>query len=147
MKDSEGIIPTESEDYRPPAELYPYLTNVAELYEGEKPQHNCLTLQQHKRVYAFCCCADHRWSFSERILPPDYDHSPVSHFTELQSVSHQQLIPPPRHASEPLALHLEPTLTHLPMSPQVCSFLNQSEMEQFKIHFIDKYQKSTVNVH
>lgn len=37
MKDSEGIIPNESEDYRPPAELYPYLTNVAELYEGEKP--------------------------------------------------------------------------------------------------------------
>lgn len=37
MKDSEGIIPNESEDYRPPVELYPYLTNVAELYEGEKP--------------------------------------------------------------------------------------------------------------
>lgn len=45
MKDSEGIIPNESEDYRPPAELYPYLTNVAELYEGEKPPHSCLTLQ------------------------------------------------------------------------------------------------------
>lgn len=37
VKDSEGIIPNESEDYRPPAELYPYLTNVAEIYEGEKP--------------------------------------------------------------------------------------------------------------
>nr|QRZ60168.1 transcription factor PU.1a [Tetraodon nigroviridis] len=94
-KDSEGILPNESEDYRPPAELYPYLTNVAELYE------------------------DHRWSFhSERILPPDYDPSPVSHFTELQSVSHQQLIPPHRHGNQALASHLDPTLTHLPMSPQ-----------------------------
>lgn len=37
VKDSEGIIPNESEDYRPPAELYPYLTNVADIYEGEKP--------------------------------------------------------------------------------------------------------------
>lgn len=36
MKDSEGIIPNDSEDYRPPAELYPYLPNVAELYEGEE---------------------------------------------------------------------------------------------------------------
>lgn len=43
VKDSEGIIPNESEDYRPPAELYPYLTNVAEIYEGEKPPQNVLT--------------------------------------------------------------------------------------------------------
>lgn len=92
---------------------------------------------RHKCAHAFHHCPDHRWSFhSERILPPDYDHSPVSHFTELQSVS-QQLIPPHRHGSESLALHLDPTLTHLPLSPQVCSFLHgrhHSEMEQFKIH-------------
>lgn len=43
VKDSEGIIPNESEDYRPPAELYPYLTNVAEIYEGEKPPQKVLT--------------------------------------------------------------------------------------------------------
>lgn len=36
MKDSEGIIPNDSEDYRPPAELYPYLPNVAEIYEGKE---------------------------------------------------------------------------------------------------------------
>ncbi|XP_056906831.1 transcription factor PU.1a isoform X1 [Takifugu flavidus] len=96
VKDSEGIIPNESEDYRPPAELYPYLANVAEIYE------------------------DHRWPFHpDRILPADFDHSPVSHFTELQSVSHQQLIPPHRHGGEPLALHLDPHPTHLPVSPQI----------------------------
>lgn len=44
MKDSEGIIPNESEDFRPPAELYPYLTNAVELYEGKEPPHNCVTL-------------------------------------------------------------------------------------------------------
>lgn len=103
-----------------------------------------------KRVHAFCGCPDHRWSFhSERILPPDYDHSPLSHFTELQSVSHQPLIAPHRHGSESLALHLDPTLTHLPVSPQVGSFLHgrhHSGMELFQIHFTDKYLKPTVNV-
>lgn len=43
VKDSEGIIPNESEDYRPPAELYPYLANVAEIYEGEEPPQKVLT--------------------------------------------------------------------------------------------------------
>lgn len=121
MKDSEGIIPNESEDYRPPVELYPYLANVAELYEGEKAAHHCLS---HTRAHACRHCPEHRWSFhSERLLAPDYDHSPVSHFTELQSVSHQQLVPAHRHGSQSLAPHLDPALTHLPMSPQVCSFL------------------------
>ncbi|XP_011605956.1 transcription factor PU.1a isoform X2 [Takifugu rubripes] len=109
--DSEGIIPNESEDYRPPAELYPYLANVAEIYE------------------------DHRWAFHpDRILPADFDHSPVSHFTELQSVSHQQLIPPHRHGGEPLALHLDPHPAHLPVSPQYQPFNSPrhyySEQEQ-----------------
>lgn len=29
------MIPNEPENYRPPADLYPYLTNVGEIYEGE----------------------------------------------------------------------------------------------------------------
>lgn len=40
LKASEGIIPNEAEDYRPPAELYSYLTNVGEIYEGEKTRLN-----------------------------------------------------------------------------------------------------------
>ena len=35
-KASEEVIPNEPGSYRPPAELYPYLTNVGELYEGER---------------------------------------------------------------------------------------------------------------
>lgn len=35
-KPSEEIIPNQPESYRPPAELYPYLTNVGEIYDGEK---------------------------------------------------------------------------------------------------------------
>lgn len=35
-KAPEEIIPNEPESYRPPAELYAYLTNVGEIYEGEK---------------------------------------------------------------------------------------------------------------
>lgn len=41
-KAPEGIIPNEPEEYRPPAELYTYLTNMGEIYEGEKTQPNCL---------------------------------------------------------------------------------------------------------
>lgn len=40
-KASEEILPNEPEDYRPPAELYPYLTNAGEIYEGEKSVFNC----------------------------------------------------------------------------------------------------------
>ena len=29
------MISNEPENYRPPTELYPYLTNVGEIYEGE----------------------------------------------------------------------------------------------------------------
>lgn len=93
---SEEIIPNEPEDYRPPAELYPYLTNVGEIYE------------------------DHRWTFhSDRLQPADFDSSPVNHLTELQSVSPQQLTQPYRYSSEPLALHLDPPLGPLSVSPQI----------------------------
>lgn len=93
---SEEINPNDSEDYRPPAELYPFLTNVGEIYE------------------------DHRWTFhSERTQPADFESSPVNHLTELQSVSPQQLIQPYRYSSEPLALHLEPPLGALSVSPQI----------------------------
>ncbi|XP_042267553.1 transcription factor PU.1a isoform X2 [Thunnus albacares] len=92
---SEEMIPNESENYRPPAELYPYLTNVGEIYE------------------------DHRWAFhSERVQPADFENSPVNHLTELQSVSPQQLIQPYRFSSESLPLHLDPPLAPLSVSPQ-----------------------------
>lgn len=92
----EEINPNEAEDYRPPAELYPFLTNTGEIYE------------------------DLRWAFhSERIQPADFENSPVNHFTELQSVSPQQLIQPYRYSSEPLALHLDPTLGALSVQPQI----------------------------
>lgn len=36
QKASEEIVPNEPDSYRPPAELYPYLTTVGEIYEGEQ---------------------------------------------------------------------------------------------------------------
>ncbi|XP_029010072.1 transcription factor PU.1a isoform X2 [Betta splendens] len=91
---SEEIIPNEPETCRT-TELYPYLTNVGEIYE------------------------DHRWTFqSERIQAADFENSPVNHFTELQSVSPQQLMPPYRYSSEPLPLPLDPPLAPLSVSPQ-----------------------------
>lgn len=92
---SEEITPSERENYRPPAELYPYLTNVGEIYE------------------------DHRWSFhSERVQPTDFENSPVNHLIELQPVSPQQL-QPYRFSSESLPLHLDPPLLPLSVSPQI----------------------------
>lgn len=92
----EEINPNEPKDYRPPAELYPFLTNVGEIYD------------------------DHRWTFhSERIQATDFENSPVNHLTELQSVSPQTLMQPYRYSSEPLALHLDPTLGALSVSPQI----------------------------
>ncbi|XP_028285859.1 transcription factor PU.1-like [Parambassis ranga] len=92
---SEGIIPNEPETYRPPAELYPYLSSVEDIYD------------------------DHRWAFHpERAPPPDFDNSPVNHLTELQAVSPQQLLPY-RYSSESLHLHLDPPLAPLPLSPQI----------------------------
>ncbi|CAJ1056502.1 transcription factor PU.1a isoform X1 [Xyrichtys novacula] len=79
---SEEINPNDSEDYRPPVEMYPFITNLGEIYE-------------------------------------DFENSPVNHLTELQSVSPQQLIQPYRYSNEPLALHLEPTLGALSVSPQI----------------------------
>ncbi|KAM3609759.1 uncharacterized protein V6R79_019888 [Siganus canaliculatus] len=93
---SEEMNPSKPEDYRPSAELYPYLTNVGEFYEDE------------------------RWNFhSERVQPPDFDHSPVNHLTELQAVSPQQLMPPYRYSTEALSLQLDPPLGPLSMSPQI----------------------------
>lgn len=96
---SEDIIPGEPENYRPPVELYPYLSTVGEIYE------------------------DHRWAFhSERVQPPDFENSPVNHLTELQAVSPQQLIQPFRYSSETLPLHLDPPLAPLSVSPQIPYF-------------------------
>ncbi|XP_020514886.1 transcription factor PU.1a isoform X1 [Labrus bergylta] len=95
-KASEEINRNDPQEYRPSAELHPFLTNVGEIYE------------------------DHRWTFqSERVQPTDFDNSPVNHLTELQSVSSQQLIQPYRYNSEPLAFHLDPTLGALSVSPQI----------------------------
>lgn len=70
--------------------------------------------------YSFYHWADHRWTFHpERLQPADYDNSPMSHLTELQSVSPQQLMPPYRYSSDSLALHLDPPLAPLPVAPQV----------------------------
>ncbi|KAM7414746.1 hypothetical protein PAMA_019518 [Pampus argenteus] len=93
---SENIIPNEPDNYRTPAELYPYITNVGEIYE------------------------DHRWTFhSERVQPVDFENSPVNHLTELQSVTPQQLIPPYRYSSESQPPHLDPLLAPLSVSPQI----------------------------
>ncbi|XP_059191566.1 transcription factor PU.1a [Centropristis striata] len=93
---SEEILPNEPENYRPPAELYPYLTNVGEIYE------------------------DHRWAFhSERVQPTDFENSSVNHLIELQSVSPQQLVQPYRFSTESLPLHLDPPLGPLSVSPQI----------------------------
>ncbi|XP_034736036.1 transcription factor PU.1a [Etheostoma cragini] len=92
---SEEIIPNEPQNYRPTAELYPYL-NVGEIYE------------------------DHRWTFhTERVQPTDFENSPVSHLIELQSVSPQQLVQPYRFSSESLPLHLDPPLGPLSVSSQI----------------------------
>uniref|UniRef100_A0A3B3I1X2 ETS domain-containing protein n=1 Tax=Oryzias latipes TaxID=8090 RepID=A0A3B3I1X2_ORYLA len=92
---SEEIISNDSENYRPPVDLYPYLGGVGEIYE------------------------DHRWSFSsERIPPSDFENSPVNHLTELQAVPPQQLIQPFRYGSEPLHLHLDPPIAPLSLSTQ-----------------------------
>uniref|UniRef100_UPI003AAA4A5A transcription factor PU.1a n=1 Tax=Centroberyx gerrardi TaxID=166262 RepID=UPI003AAA4A5A len=93
---SEEIIPNEPEIYRPPAELYSYLSNVGEIYE------------------------DHRWNYhSERVQQTDFDNSPGNHFAELQCVSPQQLLQPYRYSSEALPLHLDPALGPLSVSPQI----------------------------
>uniref|UniRef100_A0A3Q3WPH8 ETS domain-containing protein n=1 Tax=Mola mola TaxID=94237 RepID=A0A3Q3WPH8_MOLML len=63
---------------------------------------------------------DHRWTFNpERVQPTDYNNSPSNHLTELQSVSPQQLAAPYRCSSEPLALHLDPPIAPLCVSPQI----------------------------
>lgn len=93
---SDGVLPNEHEDYRPPAELYPCLANVGDIYE------------------------DHRWSFhSERVQVADCDNSPMSLLTELQAVAPQQLIPSYRYSGEPMALHLDPPLGPLSIAPQI----------------------------
>ncbi|XP_015249245.1 PREDICTED: transcription factor PU.1-like isoform X3 [Cyprinodon variegatus] len=93
---SEEAIPHETETFRPPVDLYPYLGGVGEIYE------------------------DHRWSFhSDRVQPADFEGSPANHLTELQAVSPQQLIQPFPLSSESLHLHLEPPLAPLTLSSQI----------------------------
>ncbi|XP_074488801.1 transcription factor PU.1a isoform X1 [Sebastes fasciatus] len=104
---SEEILPNEPETYRPPAELYPYLT-VGEIYE------------------------DHRWAYhSERVQPTDFENSPVNHLIELQPVSPQQLVQPYRFSSESLPLHLDPPLVPLSVSPQI-PYYNPSLCYQYQ---------------
>lgn len=126
-KPSEDVIPNEPESYRPPAELYPYLTNVGEIYEGEKTSFSFffsfkeeLLISTGLKAWTSYTFSDHRWTFhSERVQPSDFENSPVNHLTELQAVSPQQLIQPYRYSSESLPLHLDPPLAPLSVSPQV----------------------------
>lgn len=91
---SDGI-PSELENYRPPAEVYPYLSSVGEIYE------------------------DHRWTFhTEQVQPPDFENSLMNRLTDLQPVS-QQLVSPYRTGTESLPLHRDPTLLPLSVSPQI----------------------------
>ncbi|KAF7663253.1 hypothetical protein LDENG_00215560 [Lucifuga dentata] len=110
------IVPNEPEAYRSPVELYPYITNVGEIYE------------------------DHRLTYhSERIQPADFENSPVNHLTELQSVSPQQLLQPYRYNSESVPLHLDPALTPLSVSPQIPYYTSnlcyQYHMSASPIHY------------
>ncbi|XP_061773244.1 transcription factor PU.1a isoform X1 [Nerophis ophidion] len=92
---SEEITQSEPESCRPPTELYPYLTSAGDVYE------------------------DYRWSYhTEHIQPADFDHFPVSQFTELQSVAPPQLLLPYRYSAES-HLHLEQPL---PVSPQITNY-------------------------
>lgn len=91
---SEEIVPSDPGPYRPPADLYPYLS-IGEFYD------------------------EHRWTLhSERVQPVDFENSSINHLTELQSVSPQQLTQPFRY-TEALPLHLDPPLIPLSMSPQI----------------------------
>nr|XP_033490210.1 transcription factor PU.1a isoform X2 [Epinephelus lanceolatus] len=117
---SEEILPNEPENYRPPAELYPYLTNVGEIYEGETTTIEKSTNHYTTGCLTFCHISDHRWTFhSERVQPTDFENSPVNHLVELQPVSPQQLVQPYRFSSESLPLHLDPSLGPLSVSPQI----------------------------
>ncbi|XP_068595586.1 transcription factor PU.1a [Brachionichthys hirsutus] len=86
------INPNEREDFRPPAELYAYLSNVGDIYED------------HKCTFHF-----------DRVQPTDMDN----HLTELQSVSPHQLLAPYCYSNELLPLHLDPPLRPLSVSPQI----------------------------
>lgn len=93
-----------------------------------------MSLQHYSASY-FVSLSDHRWTFhSERLQPADFDGSPVNHLTELQSVSPQQLTQPYRYSSEPLALHLDPPLGPLSVSPQVSSCAETHDRTGVKRH-------------
>ncbi|XP_041853865.1 transcription factor PU.1a isoform X1 [Melanotaenia boesemani] len=93
---SEDIIPNEPGNFRPPVDLYNYLSSVGDIYE------------------------EHRWALhSDRVQPPDFENSPVNHLTELQAVSSQQLIQPFRYSSDSLHLHLDPPITPVSLSSQI----------------------------
>ncbi|XP_061577685.1 transcription factor PU.1a isoform X2 [Cololabis saira] len=92
---SEEIISNEHESYRPPLDLYPYLSGVGDIYE------------------------DHRWVLhSDRIQGSDFESPPVNQLTELQAVSPQQMLQPFRYSSEALHLHLDPPLAPLSLPSQ-----------------------------
>lgn len=96
---------------------------------------NGLTLYASECLYTFCHFPDQRWTFhSERVQPTDFDNSPLSHLTELQSVSPQQLIPPYRYSSE--SLHLEPPHGPLSVSPQVSSCVGNEDVTSVKRHYL-----------
>ncbi|CAB1331843.1 unnamed protein product [Coregonus sp. 'balchen'] len=98
---SEEIISYEPEIYRPPVELYSYLTNVGELHD------------------------EHGWDYHSDRGMHQRDlldtSSQESHLTELQSVHSQQLLQPYRYPDTD-TLHLPlvgPGLGTLPISPQM----------------------------
>ncbi|KAM6937992.1 transcription factor PU.1a [Xenentodon cancila] len=92
---SEEIISNEPENYRPPLDLYPYLSGVGEIYE------------------------DHRWVLhSDRMQGSDFESPSVNQLTELQAVSPQQMIQPFRYSSEALHLHLDPPLAPISLPSQ-----------------------------
>ncbi|XP_014025694.1 transcription factor PU.1 [Salmo salar] len=98
---SEEIISYDPENYRPPVELYSYLTNVGELHD------------EHGWDYH----SDRGMHQSDLLETPSQE----SHLTELQSVHSQQLLHPYRYPDTD-TLHLplvDPGLGPLTLSPQM----------------------------
>ncbi|XP_037109637.1 transcription factor PU.1a [Syngnathus acus] len=118
---SEEIIQHEPESYRAPTELYPYLTNVGDVFE------------------------DYRWSYHpEHVQPADLDHFPASHLTELQCVAPQQ-IQPFRYNTDG-HLHLEPPLTVLPqISNYTSSLYYQYQSPVSSVQYYSEEEKRAVS--
>lgn len=135
---SEEIIPYESEIYRPPVELYSYVTAIEGIHEGELWQ---TTPWLWNQLNLTCClntltllssCLEHGWGYhSEHSQQTEFEQPQGNHLTELQSVPSQQLLPPYRYGDpEPLTLPLDPGLGGLAISPQV-SLAHKSFKSQF----------------